>query len=124
MFVVTALLAVLMEFIEYGFASYMCVALVVLFIVCFATGPGSIPWFLVSELFGQDARPLAASISIGCNWIANFCVGLFFLPLQSLIGAKVFIIFAVLQLLFTLFIFFKVPETKNKSLEEVLQYFK
>ncbi|XP_039287484.1 solute carrier family 2, facilitated glucose transporter member 1-like isoform X2 [Nilaparvata lugens] len=124
MFIVTALLAVLLEFIQYDFASYMCVALVVLFIVCFATGPGSIPWFLVAELFGQDARPLAASISIGCNWTANFLVGLFFLPLQELIGPKVFIIFAVLQLIFTIFIFFKVPETKNKSLDEVLKYFK
>lgn len=48
----------------------------------FATGPGSIPWFLVSELFNQSARPAATSLAVAINWTANFMVGLGFLPLQ------------------------------------------
>lgn len=48
----------------------------------FATGPGSIPWFLVSELFNQSARPAATSLAVAINWTANFLVGLGFLPLQ------------------------------------------
>lgn len=53
-----------------------------LFVVMFATGPGSIPWFLVSELFNQSARPAATSLAVAINWTANFLVGLGFLPLQ------------------------------------------
>lgn len=48
----------------------------------FAIGPGSIPWFLVSELFNQSARPAATSLAVAINWLANFMVGLGFLPLQ------------------------------------------
>lgn len=48
----------------------------------FATGPGSIPWFLVAELFSQSARPTATSLAVAINWAANFMVGLGFLPLQ------------------------------------------
>ncbi|OQR71048.1 solute carrier family 2, partial [Tropilaelaps mercedesae] len=61
--------------------SYVSVAAVVGFVVMFATGPGSIPWFLVGELFGQGARPLATSLSVAINWTANFIVSMTFLPL-------------------------------------------
>lgn len=42
---------------------------------------GSIPWFLVSELFAQGPRPIATSIAVAVNWLSNFIVGLCFLPL-------------------------------------------
>ena len=53
-----------------------------MFVVGFATGPGSIPWFFVNELFQQSARPMAASMAVVTNWTANFLVGLCFLPMQ------------------------------------------
>ncbi len=59
-------------------ASYAAIVLVISFVVIFAIGPGSIPWFLVSELFMQNARPMATSIAVGVNWGANFFVGLGF----------------------------------------------
>lgn len=62
--------------------SIFCVLLVLIYVVMFATGPGSIPWFLVSELFNQAARPTATSLAVFINWTANFFVGLAFLPLK------------------------------------------
>ena len=56
--------------------------MVILFVVGFATGPGSIPWFFVTELFNQSARGMATSIAVVTNWSANFLVGLLFPPLQ------------------------------------------
>lgn len=56
--------------------------MVILFVVGFATGPGSIPWFFVTELFQQSARPMATSIAVVTNWSANFLVGLCFEPLK------------------------------------------
>lgn len=63
--------------------SYASVGAVIGFVVFFAVGPGSIPWFLVGELFGQGARPLATSLSVAVNWTANFLVGMCFLPLTG-----------------------------------------
>lgn len=107
----------------------------------FASGPGSIPWFLVAELFNQSARPTAASLAVCTNWTANFLVGLAFLPItvsfekieknnivliyfQNEIGPFVFIIFVILNCLFFLFIYKKVPETKNKTIEEISALFR
>lgn len=114
----------------YGFqdtsraAAYSSIVLVMTFVILFATGPGSIPWFLVSELFNQSARPAATSVAIAVNWTANFIVSIGFLPLQEALGAYVFIIFAALQAFFVFFIYKKVPETKNKTMEEISSMFR
>ncbi|RLU19629.1 hypothetical protein DMN91_008186 [Ooceraea biroi] len=125
MFLDTVLLAICLAFAESSqVAAYFSILLVILFVVFFATGPGSIPWFLVSELFNQSARPPATSIAIAVNWTANFIVSIGFLPLQEALGAYVFIIFAALQFFFTIFIYKKVPETKNKTIEEISSMFR
>ncbi|GFQ77632.1 glucose transporter type 1 [Trichonephila clavata] len=90
----------------------------------FAIGPGSIPWFLVTELFGQGARPIATSIAVTVNWSANFIVGLGFLPLQNILGVYTFFLFTVLLALFWLFTYKCVPETKNKTVEEITAIFR
>ena len=69
MFIDTALLAICLAFADTSrAAAYSSIVLVMTFVILFATGPGSIPWFLVSELFNQSAslrrRPLL-SRSIG-----------------------------------------------------------
>ncbi|XP_075990081.1 solute carrier family 2, facilitated glucose transporter member 1-like [Anticarsia gemmatalis] len=107
-----------------AWVSYLCIVLIILFVVMFAVGPGSIPWFLVTELFNQNSRPAASSVAVTVNWTANFLVGLSFLPLSLQLGANVFLIFAILQLIFMFFIYFKVPETKNKTVEEITAMFR
>jgi len=52
------------------------------FVLFFAVGPGSIPWMITAELFSQGPRPAAMSIAVLVNWLANFLVGLTFLPLR------------------------------------------
>ncbi|XP_054160485.1 solute carrier family 2, facilitated glucose transporter member 1-like isoform X1 [Oppia nitens] len=104
--------------------SYVSILAVYVFIVMFASGPGSIPWFLVAELFGVGARAMATSIAVSVNWTANFVVGLAFLPLQETMGGYVFVIFTVLLALFWLFVYKKVPETKGKTVEEIAAAFR
>jgi SP family facilitated glucose transporter-like MFS transporter 1 len=104
--------------------AYLSIAMVILFVVGFATGPGSIPWFFVTELFNQSGRPMATSIAVVTNWSANFLVGLGFSPLQLVLGPYVFIIFIVAQVLFVVYVWFQVPETKNKTIEEITAQFR
>merc|ERR1712198_551168 len=104
--------------------SYLAIVAVILFVVGFATGPGSIPWFFVTELFSQSGRPIASSIAVAVNWSANFLVGLGFSPLQLAIGPYVFIIFMITHLFFIAYVFFIVPETKNRTVEEVTAQFR
>ena len=104
--------------------SYLAIVAVILFVVGFATGPGSIPWFFVTELFAQSGRPTATSIAVTVNWSANFLVGLGFAPLQEVMGAYVFVIFMVIQLFFIVYVAFVVPETKNRTTEEITAQFR
>jgi len=78
----------------------------------------------VTELFGQEARPTATAVAVVTNWSANFLVGLTFEPIKFYIGAYVFVIFIVMQLLFIIYVFFQVPETKNRTIEEITAQFR
>ncbi|RZC41959.1 solute carrier family 2, facilitated glucose transporter member 1, partial [Asbolus verrucosus] len=121
----TLLLTIAMIFAQSNEAvGYICMILVFVYIVMFASGPGSIPWFLVAEMFNQSARPTAASLAVCTNWTANFLVGLAFLPIIAILQSYVFLIFVALNSLFFLFILKKVPETKNKTIEEISALFR
>jgi len=104
--------------------AYLSIAMVILFVIGFATGPGSIPWFFVTELFNQSGRPIATSIAVVTNWSANFLVGLGFSPLQLILGPYVFIIFILAQFGFIIYVWLQVPETKNKTIEEITAQFR
>ena len=80
--------------------------------------------FFVTELFAQSGRPTATSIAVVTNWLANFMVGFLFEPLRLALGGYVFGIFIVIQIIFMLYIVFAVPETKNRSIEDITAHFK
>ena len=65
-----------------SWAKYLSIVSLVLFIISFAIGPGSIPWFITAELFDQAARPYAISIATVVNWLCNFISGLVFPHMQ------------------------------------------
>merc|ERR1712088_395578 len=125
MLVMTTLLLVsLLTYNSVPAMSYLAIVAVILFVVGFATGPGSIPWFFVTELFAQSGRPTATSIAVTVNWSANFLVGLAFVPLQRIMEAYVFIIFMVIQACFIIYVYFCVPETKNRTIEDITAQFR
>merc|ERR550539_1345988 len=120
----TLLLVSLLTYNSIPAMSYLAIVAVILFVVGFATGPGSIPWFFVTELFAQSGRPTATSIAVSVNWSANFLVGLGFSPLQDAMDAYVFVIFMVIQICFIVYVFFVVPETKNRTVEDITSKFR
>ncbi|XP_075976294.1 glucose transporter type 1-like isoform X2 [Anticarsia gemmatalis] len=95
-----------------------------LYVAFFGVGPSSIPWMLLSELFGQGARSAAVSVGALINWLANFIVGLTFIPMSNALGNFVFLPYTFLLILFFTFTYFKLPETKNRTIEEVTALFK
>ncbi|CAL1541319.1 unnamed protein product [Lymnaea stagnalis] len=95
------------------------IPLMLLYVVFFALGPGSIPWLIVSELFSQDARPSAMSLCVLVNWLSSFIVGFIFPTMQASLKDYTFLPFTFLLVLFFIFTFYKVPETKGKTFEQV-----
>ncbi len=91
-----------------------------LFIAGFAISLGPVMWAMFSEIFPQQVRGLAISVAGFFNSAISYLVQqLFPVGMDSLGPAIVFAVFgtfAVLALLFTIFV---VPETKGRSLEEL-----
>ncbi|XP_035206182.1 glucose transporter type 1-like isoform X1 [Stegodyphus dumicola] len=108
----------------YEWVTYLSVVSTLSFVVFFAIGPGSIPWMITAELFSHGPRPAAMSIAVFVNWSANFLVGLVFLQMQRLFENYSFLPFTVLLAIFWTFTYKKVPETKNRTFEEIAALFR
>lgn len=104
--------------------SIFAVIFTFLYVAFFGVGPSSIPWMILSEMFGQGARSAAVSVGALVNWLANFVVGLTFIPMSEALGEYVFLPYTVLLILFFIYTYLKLPETKNKTIEEVTALFK
>ncbi|KAK0065352.1 solute carrier family 2 facilitated glucose transporter member 1 [Biomphalaria pfeifferi] len=104
--------------------SYISIVAVIIYIIFFATGPGAIPWFMVAEMFAQSPRTAAVGVSVVVNWLCNFTVGLVFPVLQKSLETYSFLPFSVMLLLFFIFTYMFVPETKGKSISEITRLFK
>jgi len=104
-------------------AAVTAIVAIMLFVVFFQSGPGSIPWFITSEIFANESRSAAISVAGLVNWSGNFLVCIAYLPLTDLIGGWVFCIFTVLLVFFWVFTFMRVPETRGKTIEEITSLF-
>lgn len=110
----------------YSVASYLILPFLLLFMASFSVSWGPVVWVLLSEIFPSKIRSLALAISVFVQWIANFLVTQFFPVLvanESLDayfnGAFPFYLFAIICLFSILFVWKRIPETKNKSLEQM-----
>ncbi|XP_040858856.1 solute carrier family 2, facilitated glucose transporter member 2 [Ochotona curzoniae] len=109
---------------KFTWMSYVSMVAIFLNVTFFEIGPGPIPWFIVAEFFSQGPRPAALAIAAFSNWVCNFLVALCFPYLAEFCGPYVFFLFSGVVLAFTLFTFFKVPETKGKSFEQIAAEFR
>jgi SP family arabinose:H+ symporter-like MFS transporter len=95
-------------------------AFVLLYIASYAASLGPITWVAVSEIFPNKLRSRAMSVAVVALWAANFIVILFFpIMLKRWGGGTTFLIFDLMCFALILFVYFKFPETKGKSLEEL-----
>ncbi|XP_046369787.2 solute carrier family 2, facilitated glucose transporter member 1-like [Haliotis rufescens] len=98
----------------------ICIVLMHLYIVGFALGLGPIPFTIVAEIFRQESRAAAMSLSVACNWICNFILMWTFPFLRDGLEAYTYLLFVVILVAAIIFIFFFVPETKNKTIDEIV----
>ena len=96
-----------------------------LFIFFLNIGIGPIPWMINGELFPEECKSASASLSTIINWLMAFTVTKTVVNLQAVLGySGTYFLYGSLSTLGAVYIFLGVPETKGKSPEEILQYFK
>lgn len=86
----------------------------------FACSLGIAIWLVNSEIFPNSVRGKAASFGIVTHWGMNLLVSLSVLTLINVIGASgVFWLYGFLGLLCLIYLYRWLPETKNRTLEEI-----
>lgn len=115
-----SLLVITVAFYFNKLEGYLILFFILTYIASFAASIGPVSWVVISEIFPNRLRSKAMSVAIVALWLACFLVSLTFpVMLNRLGGAASFLVFGVLCFLMLLYVIFKVPETKGKSLEEL-----
>ncbi|KAI9230341.1 MAG: sugar transporter [Piptocephalis tieghemiana] len=100
-------------------APYACLVMMYIFTAGFAFSWGPIGWVYPSEIYPLRIRSKAISLTTASNWLFNFAVSQLVPVLMDAIDWGLYIIFAGFGLIMFIWVFFYVPETKGKSLEEI-----
>jgi sugar porter (SP) family MFS transporter len=94
-----------------------------LFIVGYTMGFGSLGWVYASESFPTRLRSIGSSVMLTSNLAANAIIAAVFLTmLRSLGGAGTFAVFASLAVVAFGFVYRFAPETKGRQLEDIRHF--
>jgi MFS family permease len=104
-------------------AGWAGIAFIYIYDVNFSYSFAPIGWVLPSEIFNLGNRSKSISITTSATWMCNFIIGLVTPGMLRTLGFGTYIFFAAWCLVALLFVFFIVPETKGKNLEEMDEVF-
>jgi MFS family permease len=125
---------------DHSSAGWAAVAFIWIYIANFAYSWGPAPWILVSgmshnlkwpvesrttrtntraEMFPLSIRAKGTSIGASSNWMNSFIVSLVVPPMIASMGWGIYLFFAGWLVAAFAFVWFFLPETKNKTLEEM-----
>ena len=98
----------------------------IVYIAGFALSWGPVTWVMLSEMFPNAIKGKAMSIAVAAQWIANWLVSTTF---KILIGNSTlnalfnhgfpYWMYGLMSFLAAAFVYFYVPETKQRTLEEI-----
>jgi len=99
---------------------------VLLYIAGFALSWGPVTWVLLSEIFPNAIKNRAMAIAVAAQWIANLAISISF-PIvdgSSALNALfhhgfAYWIYGAMSVLAAIFVYWYVPETKQKTLEDI-----
>ncbi len=98
-------------------------AMLFVFEFFFSLGFQATVWLIPSEVLPLLIRTKGSALSTASNWIFNFAVVKFTPSALEQIQWKTYIIFAILNACWVPVIYFMLPETAGKSLEEIDELF-
>lgn len=97
-----------------------------IYVAGFALSWGPVVWVLLSEMFPNSIRNVAMPVAVAAQWISNFIVTWSFSVMngspklvETFHHAFAYWFYGVMSLLAAFFVWRLVPETKQKSLEEL-----
>jgi len=109
---------------RFGIQGLPVLIIVLVAIACYAMTLAPITWVLISEIFPNRIRGAAVSLAVSSLWIACFGLTISFKPINAALGAAgTFWLYGAICLVGWVVMYFRVPETKGRTLEEIEQQF-
>uniref|UniRef100_A0A3P9AD52 Solute carrier family 2, facilitated glucose transporter member 5 n=1 Tax=Esox lucius TaxID=8010 RepID=A0A3P9AD52_ESOLU len=102
---------------------YCSMVLIFLFIFFFSSGPAGVTAPLPGEIFNQSFKSASFTIACTLNWLGLFLLGLLFPLIVENLDYFCFLIFFVFCFLSGVFVWYHVPETKNRTVMEITAQF-
>ena len=103
-----------------AFKGYLLLAGIVGFILTYGVGPGVVVWLALSELLPSKVRSTGMAIALFINSMTSSIFASLFLILTHHIGyTGVFWLCSFFSLLYFIMAYWIIPETTNKTLEEI-----
>ncbi|KAI9262277.1 major facilitator superfamily domain-containing protein [Phascolomyces articulosus] len=99
----------------------LLVVSVFMYVASFAIGIGPIPWMITSELCPTYANSSVSGLATVMNWSMNFVIGLVFPLIFEKIAGYTFCIFIGVGIVAMFVTFTMLPETKNRSIENIFK---
>lgn len=105
--------------------NWLPVVLVIGFLFTATLGLLTMSFTMVSEVYPQDVRGLASGLTTSIGFVICFLVLKLYPTMVIAVGdVAVFVFFGIVSMCSVAFLYFFLPETKGKSLEEIEQMFR
>jgi sugar porter (SP) family MFS transporter len=104
-------------------AAWTAVAFIFIFAIGFGFSWGPTAWVIVSEVFPLGLRAKGVSIGASSNWLNNFAVGISTLDFVAAAPFGAYIFLGMICIISVFYVYFFVPETKNRTLDELDELF-
>jgi hypothetical protein len=102
--------------------SYVAFSGILFFLFSYSIGMSSTPWAVNAEIYPLHVIGTATSLSTTTNWTTNFIVAsLFLILLETPLGSVLsFLALGAFAALAWIFIYYLLPETANRTIDEIL----
>ena len=115
----------LSNFLKFAHLGAISLIGLMLYVGFFALSLGPVVWLLISEIFPLAVRGKVMALAVFVNFLTNYLVSFIFLSLFEKVSPAVcFITFSVLTFASIYYVFRFVPETKEKTLEDIEKFWK
>lgn len=104
-------------------AAYVILGLMSVFMLVVQSSNGTVVWTMLGEMFPANARGVMNGTAIFCMWMVNAIITWTFPTMMNSLGGGItYSIYGVLNLVIAVILWKIMPETSNKSLEEIENY--
>lgn len=106
-----------------SWAPYAVLGMMGVFMLIVQSTNGTVVWTMLGEMFPANARGVMNGFAVFCLWIMNAIITWTFPKMMDALGGGVtYTIYGVMNLVIAVVLFKIMPETSNRSLEEIEEH--